>query len=496
MTPRLREAFDRLCARFTDRNAAPDAESEHRYRTLIEASPAPINLFDASGEIVWGNDAVVDLLDVDSRADLVGRSIFEFIDPEHREVAARELRAVVEEKCTTGPTRMRIRTADGERKEIRVSTAPGRYDGRDIGQAVVVDVTPVEELRADLQREEQFVENALDVLQDVFYAVDTDGALLRWNDALLDRSGYDESTVRRMDVEEFFVEADAERVSRSIDEAVSEGEATFEATVRTASGARVPYEFRKRRLDLAEDRVVVVGIGRDVSERRAHDRHLEAVDRLLQHNLRNQLNVVQGSTQLLREDDGTTDRDSLDRIDDAVDRLLSMFENHRYIVELLSGETERNAYDVVPVVRRVVLQRREQYPRATIRLSHLEAAPVTAVPVLDRAIGELIDNAVEHNDRSAPVVDVRVECTDSVVLVRVADDGPPIPEMERNVVTGDIPTTSTYHSEGLGLWFVHWVADRSGGAVSFDSNDPQGNVVSVELPRGSTGWGDRVRPSE
>jgi PAS domain S-box-containing protein len=384
---------------------------------------------------------------------------------------------------------MRLQRADGEVREIRVSTAPGRYDGQDIGQAVVIDVTPVEELRADLQREERFVENALDALHDVFYVIDADGRLLRWNDALLERSGYDEDEVRRVDVTEFFVEADADRVDASVAEAIADGETVFEATVRTKSGARIPYEFRKRRLHLEDDRVVLVGIGRDVSERRAHDRHLQVVDRLLQHNLRNQLNVVQGSTQLLREDDGLGDRESLDRIDTAVDRLLSMFENHRYIVELLSGASERNTYDVVPVVERVAEAGREAHRSAEIGVDAPETATVTAVPVLDRAVRELVDNAVEHNDRSSPAVTVTVEVGGEVVRVRVADDGPPIPEMERNVVTGDLPTTSTYHSEGLGLWFVHWVADRSGGTVSFESNDPRGNVVRIELPRGSADAG-------
>ncbi|KPN31100.1 PAS domain S-box protein [Halolamina pelagica] len=105
-------------------------ESERRYQELIQTSPAPINLFDATGEIVWGNDAVLDLLALDSRDDLIGRSIFEFIRPADRFTAETELAEVVDEKRSAGPTQMQLRTDEGEERTIRVATAPGRYKGK------------------------------------------------------------------------------------------------------------------------------------------------------------------------------------------------------------------------------------------------------------------------------------------------------------------------------------------------------------------------------
>jgi len=137
-------------------------ESERRYQELIQTSPAPINLFDASGEIVWGNDAVLDLLCLDSREDLIGRSIFEFIQPEDRFTAESELAEVVSEKESTGPTRMELCTDSGDERTIRVATAPGKYKGEDIGQAVVIDVTRLDRVENELRAEREFVEKALD----------------------------------------------------------------------------------------------------------------------------------------------------------------------------------------------------------------------------------------------------------------------------------------------------------------------------------------------
>lgn len=129
------------------------SEGEQRYRHLVETSPAPINLFDADGTCLWGNDAVLDLLGLDDREALRGRSIFEFIHHQNHETAREELRAAVEENRSTGPTQMVLERDDGERREIQVATAPGRYGGCDIGQAVVVDVTPIRDAERALSEE-------------------------------------------------------------------------------------------------------------------------------------------------------------------------------------------------------------------------------------------------------------------------------------------------------------------------------------------------------
>lgn len=118
-----------------------DAESHDRYRHLIEIAPVPINLFGSDGTIIWGNNAVVELLGVESREALVGRSIFEFIHPDNHDQARDELETVTGEKVSTGPTSMKLRLPDGEVRHIWVATAIGEFLGTDIGQAVVIDTT-------------------------------------------------------------------------------------------------------------------------------------------------------------------------------------------------------------------------------------------------------------------------------------------------------------------------------------------------------------------
>jgi PAS domain S-box-containing protein len=462
-------------------------ESERRYQQLIRTSPAPINIFDGTGEILWGNDAVLDLLGLETRSELIGRSIFEFISVDDEETARRELAAVVEDKESTGPTQMTLERVDGERRRIRVATAPGRYDGTDIGQAVVLDLTALEETRAELAAERRFIDEALDALEDVFYVLDPDGQLERWNDALLETTGYAASAVESMSIESFFVDRHRDRVAESVATALADGTDVLEATVRTKHGTEIPYEFRKRRLTTEGDVTGVVGIGRDVSVRDARDQHLRAVDHLLRHNLRNQLTIIQGTLDTIREGDSAIDAAHVDRIDAATDQLLSIFDNHEEIVSTLTASSDLDSLDAVSIVESVVADARDRYPAAAIHASVPGSATVMAVPVLSRAVAELVENAIEHNPGDAPVVRVTVDASDTTVSIAVADDGPLIPEMEYTNLSDADGIGPTSHPGGLGLWFVYLVAQRSGGKLRFDENDPEGNVVTLELPRARSG---------
>ena len=457
-------------------------ESERRYEQLIRTSPAPINLFDASGEIIWGNDAVVDLLALDSREQLVGRSIFEFIHADDRYTAERELVKIVTNKKPTGPTEMKLRRADGETRSIRVSTAPGRYRGDDIGQAVVIDDTALKDLQTALRTERQFTSDALNALQDVFYVIDTTGELQRWNDTLLDVSGYTTEEVWEMDLKDFFVEGDEERVSESISTTFVEGSDVLEATVVTKLGAEIPFEFRKRHLVIDGDVVGLVGTGRDVSRRKLRDQHSRAVDHLLRHNLRNQLNVILGATDGLRDVVEGNGVASVDMVGSAAEQLLSMFETHHRIVNLLTTRPDREYADIVPVIERVVRAATDAYPAATVDSGLPEAAVASALPELEQAVVELVENAVVHNDRADPHVELVVEQTASTVSLHVVDNGPPIAEMEYATLADEELLSHVSHPTGFGIWFVHLVVNGSGGNLRFERNDSAGNTVVIELP--------------
>ncbi|MFC5135122.1 MULTISPECIES: PAS domain S-box protein [Haloferacaceae] len=463
-------------------------ESEHRYQQLIRTSPAPINLFDASGEVIWGNDAVVTLLDLESREELVGRSIFEFIHPDDRYTAEEELTAVVEEKISTGPTTLKLERDDGEIRKIRVATAPGRYAGRDIGQAVVIDVTELNRIQEELKRERTFIEKALNGLDDVFYVVDTAGALERWNDALTEVSGYSEEEVREMDVEEFFVADDVERVSTSISRTFAEGSAMLEATVRTKRGTKIPFEFRKQRLSIDDTVIGIVGIGRDISHRRTREQHLQAVDLLLQHQLRNQMNVIQGRVSLLQEQLADPANEHIKKLYAATNEVLSNFDHHRHLITQLTEITTSEHVDIAAILDALVAECRDGNPEATVIQDVPDTAMVEVTPAIEQALRGLFWTVIEHAETDTQTLEIELEETETSVRITITTIGPPIPEIEYAFMDDPTALKSTAHPSKLSLWSVYIAVTESGGTLTIDERDERGNVITIDLPTTPSKW--------
>lgn len=104
------------------------------------------------------------------------------------------------------------------------------------------------------------------------------------------------------------------------------------------------------------------------------------------------------------------------------------------------------------------------------------------------ALEEVVRNAIVHNDRAEPTVEVTVDVDGppgtGEVAVSVADDGPGVPGAEQEVLTEGDETPLT-HASGVGLWLVNWAVSKSGGRLSFEENDPRGSIVTVHLRRTS-----------
>jgi PAS domain S-box-containing protein len=229
----------------------------------------------------------------------------------------------------------------------------------------------------------------------------------------------------------------------------------------------------------------VVGFARDITDRHERERQLLVMDRLLRHNLRNDMNIIRGHATQAGERGGAAVDADLAQIRRTSDRLMRTVEKERDIVALLTNDAQPGGVDLVATVETLVDRVRETYPDATVTLTLPETATVRGVPKLPLALYELLENAVEHAAVAAPTVSVTVTVDEDegTVTLAVADDCPPIPIQEIRVLRGERDVRSVYHGSGLGLWLVHWAVKRSSGSLEFNTAAETGNTVLVTLDR-------------
>lgn len=237
-----------------------------------------------------------------------------------------------------------------------------------------------------------------------------------------------------------------------------------------------------------EAHVGYVLVFRDVTDRRRRKQRLTVMNRVLRHNLRNDLNVVTGYIDLAI--DGIDDEDAIDHLQRAqtdVQSLLDIGEKARdfeRVVDALDGPTTRidiaTQFETIATHERVVAARGEPSEFELSIPADLELA--TVEPVFTLLFVTLVENGFEHSRERVPRV--RIECDrmdTSRVSITVQDNGSGIPATELAAIEDGDETPLT-HASGLGLWIVQWCTRALGGDLSFETGT-EGTTVTVSLPQ-------------
>ena len=206
--------------------------------------------------------------------------------------------------------------------------------------------------------------------------------------------------------------------------------------------------------------------------------HAAVLNRVLRHNLRNDMSVIRGYTQMVTDeiDDATYPDKALQKIDE----LLRLCEKARELERIVGNAFNREQTDIGELVERLVDQLDDEYPRASFHIDIDDDDVDSAIlPTLERALEELLDNAAKHS-RPTPTVEITVTRVPNEIEVSIADDGPGLDQQEREVVQTGIET-ALIHGSGLGLWITRWILTTHGGTIDARVTD-DGTEMTVSIP--------------
>jgi signal transduction histidine kinase len=316
-------------------------------------------------------------------------------------------------------------------------------------------------------------ETVLREIDEVVVVVDEDHRIVTLNDAARETLGLGGSEGLGADLDAVLGHAlGMLETNRTVDLFTATGYRTFEAGVSPLSDQH-GREFG-----------AVITLT-DVTEREIREGQLRVLNRVLRHNLRNEIDVVHA---LAGEDDvpGGVGR----RIRATTEELLETSERAREVEQLMAASSiTPTAVDIGDVTAAVVEDVRGRHPEVTLETAVRGNRTVhTDRTILTHVLSNLVENAAEHNDADTPEVSVTVDDTTrdgaELVEITIADNGPGIADQERRVIEAG-EETALRHGSGLGLWTARWGSRILGGTLRFDADSPRGTVVSVAVPVGS-----------
>ena len=226
-----------------------------------------------------------------------------------------------------------------------------------------------------------------------------------------------------------------------------------------------------------------VGFQTEITDRKIRERRLEVLNRVLSHNLKNKMNVIEGHAALLNEEFDEDDTPaSLETLTETALDLMGLAESVQETERIISnvGSSDRPV-DLTDHVVGLVDMFEDRYPDATVTASLPDDPCTVGTTGILTAVEEAIENAIKHNESPTPSVTVRIERRDGWTDIEIEDDGPGIPDQEIRVLEGG--ETPLNHADRLGLWLMYWAVTKAGGRFEVGESSAGGSVVTMSVPR-------------
>lgn len=240
------------------------------------------------------------------------------------------------------------------------------------------------------------------------------------------------------------------------------------------------------------DRTSFQLISRDITEQKRHEQELqvrseklELINRIVRHDIKNDIQLLTSWTEILSEYVEQEGEQYVSRIHKTCEHIEELTIISRDFVDSIADE---EASELEPVGLRHILQneidkKRRAFEDAEISVEGYSGVTVEANELLSSVFGNLLSNAIRHNDKSTPVIEVRIEERQETVIVWIADNGPGIPDDQKETIFRRNEMGTESPGSGLGLYLVDTLVDQFGGDIWVEDNKPEGSVFAVRLQK-------------
>lgn len=506
-----------------------DRERElERYEATLEALGDPVYAIDRNGCFTYVNEALVEKTgyEVD---ELLGEHISIVMRDHHVEEGRDIIQGLIKgEHQGRSMWEMDLVTRDGEfiPCENNVELLPFE-DGEFVGTAGVIrDVSELKERELELTRRRDHLVRTERMADVGGWELDVKSGTVNWTAGCRAIFGADGTELTLGETLEFFHPEDRDTLGEAIDRCIEE-QIPYDLEVRIQTAEGRERWIRTRGEHVTADGVPKLrGAVHDITDEKEREQQLMVLNRVLRHNLRNNLNVVTANAELIKRQlsafeapatvnggdpatlleevleqlpeeqraeirpfqsylETVTDfcheevRAKLDQMEDNAWELLGLSDKARRLAETLGQADSTETVDLQPLLVGLAAEYEARYPGVDISVDGTAPEIPAQSETIRLVFTELLENAIEHTDSDR--IELQLQNVGQRVAVSVADQGTGIPEMEVRALERGYES-ALEHGSGLGLWTVNWLLTRLGGSVSIEANDADGSVVRVALP--------------
>ena len=231
----------------------------------------------------------------------------------------------------------------------------------------------------------------------------------------------------------------------------------------------------------------------DITEQRRYEqeleettRKLELLNRIIRHDINNDMTVIIGRSEyLLEELNDELAQENLESIIKQGDHVAELTETlHNLMEAILNESNTTKPTDLDTVLNREIESVRTIDDSVTV---HTPADPLGEPVQADEALAtvfrNLLTNAVRHNDTKQPTIWISTTDAGTEVIIRISDNGPGVPEQSRDVIFGRNEKGLDSSGTGIGLYLVETLVSGYGGAVWVETSEHGGATFAIRLQK-------------
>lgn len=355
---------------------------------------------------------------------------------------------------------------DITRKDGEMRTVEGRGSmviGPDGKPKIIVHILDITQVIADseaLEESETRYQMLVETMNDGFLIDDENGKLTYTNDAFCKMLDYTPEEIIGKDWTDFTDEMDVKGGKAKLADRKKGISESYELAWRSSTGEPVPTIVSATPyIDRDGKLIGTFAVVTEISTLKDAEETVQFYLDLLSHDISNQLQVIMTSTGMLEEDVPPS------YIDDARADILDAVERcNRLITKVKRAAQIRNIplsqIDAVPILKEKIKVLERVYG-ATVHVEGIKPEFVVEADVLlGEMIWNLLENAARHNLKEEKQVWISCDSLDGACMLSIADDGPGLSDMRKNVVFSE-----RKYGGGVGLTLVNQMIRKYGGTI-------------------------------
>lgn len=237
-----------------------------------------------------------------------------------------------------------------------------------------------------------------------------------------------------------------------------------------------------------ERKRVRLELERYAQELERSNRELEQFARIVSHDLKSPLAVVQMDLMQLRDKAGKLSEEALELLasaDEQVQHACDLIDAILRLARLQQAPQESEPVDVEAVFTQVAEMLQPDIERVGATVTHDQLPSVKGqAATLSQLFQNLLINALKYRSAAPPVIHVSADLFDHDWVFSVADNGLGVPPEDRERIFGMFERAhhATHDGIGIGLATCKRIVERHGGRIWVSDNLDGGSIFYFTLP--------------